>query len=86
MPGIFEPCDGSPHNASEMSSTERVSDESSVAAVDNENSVPPAEVNQTDKINKFLLKSFLERMNSEMLGADEANGDTTGNADEREWQ
>lgn len=86
MPGIFDQNDGTPNNASEISSVERVGDESSAAAVENASSVPPAEVNQTDKINKFLLKSFLERMNHETLGAAEEDDDTAGNVDEREWQ
>lgn len=87
MPGIFEQSDGPQQNASELNSEVCVSDESSATAdVDNENTVPPAEVNQTDKINKFLLKSFLERMNQEMLGAEDADDATMDGADERDWQ
>lgn len=86
MPVIFESNDGSPPSVSESSSTERVDDESSAATVDAANNVPPAEVNQTDKINKFLLKSFLERMNNETLPATDENDASTERGDEREWQ
>lgn len=86
MPGISEQNDEPQQNSSEASSAESVRDESSAAVVDNENAVPPAEVNQTDKINKFLLKSFLERMNNETLAANDGNDDATENVDEREWQ
>lgn len=86
MPGISEQNDEPQQNSSEAGSTESVRDESSAAVVDNENAVPPVEVNQTDKINKFLLKSFLERMNTETLAANDVNDDSTENFDEREWQ
>lgn len=87
MPGIFEQNDGAAHsNTSEMNNAEHVSDESSVAADDSTSSIPPAEVNQTDKINKFLLKSFLERMNNETMDTGEENDESTENAEEREWQ
>lgn len=86
MPGLSERNDEPQQNSSEADSTESVRDESSAAVVDNENAVPPVEVNQTDKINKFLLKSFLERMNTETLAANDVNDDSTENFDEREWQ
>lgn len=85
MPGISQQNDEPQQNSSEAGCAESASDESSAAVVDNENAVPPAEVNQTDKINKFLLKSFLERMNNETLGANDENDDTMENVDEREW-
>lgn len=85
MPGISEQNDEPQQNSSEAASTENASDESSAAVVDTENAVPPAEVNQTDKINKFLLKSFLERMNNETLRANDENDDSMEKVDEREW-
>lgn len=85
MPGIFEQNDEPHEDGSAENHTECVSDESAAAGVDNENPVPPAEVNQTDKINKFLLKTFLERMNNEMLAVNEENGESTESTDEREW-
>lgn len=87
MPGIFDPNGEEKQNNGEVNSEECVADESSAAAAAaNENAVPPAEVNQTDKINKFLLKSFLERMNNEMLPVNVDGEESMENADGREWK
>lgn len=98
MPGIYEEiAEPETQNVIEMSSAEeRVNDESSNGVVDEANAVPPAEVNQTDKINKFLLKSFLERMNNELVATNDDRMETTDGEDtaaaataptnDREWQ
>lgn len=94
MPGIYEASTASDSVQSETpvqseSSAEQSSPSSSSASpsnVDNDDQEnPPREIDQTDKINKFLLKSFLQHINndpinepSEPAEVPDTNGESDG--------
>lgn len=78
MPGISERIDENHPHENELNET-----------TDNEaapeETATPREITQTDRINKFLLKSFLERMNNQ-IGEANGNGDNAeADADADEW-
>lgn len=62
MPGIYE---GQPENPSQNSSAIESDARSDVQPAETENEQPPRESDQTDKLNKFLLKSFLQHINNQ---------------------
>lgn len=97
MPGIYEANTTSESVQSETPVQSESIDESaeqspssssspSPSNVDNDDQQnPPREIDQTDKINKFLLKSFLQHINndpinqpSESAEIQDANGESDG--------
>lgn len=85
MPGIHEANTASENaSQSEASVQNPPVDEFTIEASSTENDQPPRESDQTDKINKFLLKSFLQHINSHPINmptepieqnSDESDGD-----------
>lgn len=65
MPGIFENGDESINKASENGSSDFVQPETSESST--EETSTPREISQTDRLNKFLLKSFLEHINNQTI-------------------
>lgn len=85
MPGIHEA-----DESQESSSTEPSAEIVAAATADDVNSesnnsseTPPKEANQTDKINNFLLKSFLQHINNQQLNAESTEGNS--NESEADW-
>lgn len=62
MPGIYE---GKSENPSPNESSVESDVQSEVQPTEMENEQPPRETDQTDKLNKFLLKSFLQHINNQ---------------------
>lgn len=85
MPGISE-AKTTTENSESGNPVENASssDEANIQSSSTENEQTPQESDQTDKINKFLLKSFLQRINNHPINmptesvernSDESDGD-----------
>lgn len=80
MPGINEAAESSETNPTEPQRENVAMDVNNELMSTNESSEePPKEVNQTDKINKFLLRSFLQHINNQQadISADSTDGKST---------
>lgn len=66
MPGIYE-VDGSSNNETAEQHSEAIAEDvnGEVVSSNDPTEMQPKEMDQTDKINKFLLKSFLQRINNQ---------------------
>lgn len=62
MPGIQE---FQSENPVQNASTAEPNVQPDVQSLETENEQPPRESDQTDKLNKFLLKSFLQHINNQ---------------------
>lgn len=97
MPGIYEANSTTECVQSETPVQRETTDESAEQLASSSSNVenddqehPPREVDQTDKINKFLLKSFLQHINSDPINepseAEAAEvADTNGESD-GDWE
>lgn len=84
MPGIFDAKTTTENTESENSVESASPAEVNIQSSSTENDQSPQESDQTDKINKFLLKSFLQRINNHPINmatepidrnSDESDGD-----------
>lgn len=96
MPGIYEANSTTECVQSETpvqrettdESAEQLASSSSSNAEHDDQEYPPREVDQTDKINKFLLKSFLQHINSDPINEPSEAAevaDTNGESD-GDWE
>lgn len=79
MPGIHEANGGSNNETTEQQSEVIAEDVIGVVVPSNDlNELPPKETDQTDKINKFLLNSFLQHINNQTanMNAESTEGDS----------
>lgn len=88
MPGIYEANTTSEEAQSDTPVQNPPIDEFTIESSPPEDDQPPHESDQTDKINKFLLKSFLQHINSHPVNmptepiernSDESDGDWNWN-------
>lgn len=91
MPGIYEAnttsSDNVPSEAPVQSESMAESVEpSSTHAECDEQEKPSREIDQTDKINKFLLKSFLQHINNDPIPAEAVEELVNESDGEWEWQ
>lgn len=73
MPGIHE-VDGGSNNKTTEQHSEVIAEN-----VNDPSEMPPKETDQTDKINNFLLKSFLQHINNQAansMNAESTEGDS----------
>lgn len=86
MPGIHE--DNSTVESETAVSTEETpqteeQSESSSTSDESAESPPPRQLDQTDKVNKFLLKSFLEHINTHPINMQtDSAEETAGNSND----
>lgn len=82
MPGVFDASNDAEKTAEESNVGTSEQNDSSV---DRNNDDTPTELNQIDKINKFLLKTFLERINNHPMNM-QSDDLAENNADsENDW-
>lgn len=82
MPGIYEANTPSENVQSENVVENAQPDELSVQS---ENEETPRESDQTDKINKFLLKSFLQHINSHPINMTTESVEQNPNESDADW-
>lgn len=92
MPGIYEANTSSESVQSETpvqsESMAESTQQSSSNAENDEQQNPSREVDQTDKINKFLLKSFLQHINSDPIDqpSEEGPNEDGPNESDGDWE
>lgn len=81
MPGIFEA--SAPENGQLESSVETLSLNEQQSTTEDEQ--PTRETDQTDKINNFLLKSFLQHINSNATNVPEEQDERNSEGSNADW-
>lgn len=82
MPGIFD---------ADSTSTDQPDSTTAASSSGNENEIttsdetPVREVTQTDQINKFLLKSFLEHMNTNPINVQNESEQEASSTAHNDW-
>lgn len=85
MPGIYEANTQSENVQSENVVENAQPDELSVQLSATENEETPRESDQTDKINKFLLKSFLQHINSHPINITTESVEQNPDESDADW-
>lgn len=93
MPGIYEATsetvsESVPSETPVQSETmnEPVEQSTSSNAESDDQQNPPREIDQTDKINKFLLKSFLQHINNDPVDQSEEPAEQNVDESDGEWE
>lgn len=85
MPGIYEAKTPSEDDQLENTSENAQQDELNEQSPTTENEQTPRETDQTDKINKFLLKSFLQHINSHPINMPEESVEQNPDESDADW-
>lgn len=85
MPGIYEAKTPSEDDQLENTSENAQQDELNEQSPTTENEETPRETDQTDKINKFLLKSFLQHINSHPINMSAESVEQNPDESDADW-
>lgn len=88
MPGIYEASKSSENVSSEAVDASPSVDESGVqsSSTESDEQAPQRESDQTDKINKFLLKSFLQHINNHPINMPTESVERNSDESDGDWQ
>lgn len=84
MPGIYE---ADTSSNSQAQSTAATTNNEADNAVSSTEETPARELSQTDRVNKFLLRSFLEHINTNPMNLEANDGEQPSSTDtNKDWE